>query len=93
MAQPRRARVRPGRRALDLLVEWRGARHAIEVKLRRDTETEAEALQQLADYLDRLGLDEGWLVLFDLRSNKPWAERVTTRTIELGARRIHLVGC
>jgi len=45
---------------MDLLVEWRGERHAIEVKLRRTTETEAEALKQLADYLDRLGLDEGW---------------------------------
>jgi hypothetical protein len=28
-----------GRRALDLVVEWRGARHAIEVKLRRAAET------------------------------------------------------
>ena len=26
-----------GRGALDLLIEWRGQRHAIEVKLRRDT--------------------------------------------------------
>lgn len=32
-----------GRGALDLMIEWRGQRHAIEVKLRRDTETEAEA--------------------------------------------------
>ena len=31
-----------GRGALDLFVEWRGARHAIEVKVRRDTETETE---------------------------------------------------
>jgi hypothetical protein len=82
-----------GRRAMDLLVEWRGARHAIEIKLRRDTETEDEALQQLSDYLDRLGLDEGWLVLFDLRSTKPWTERLSRRTVERGARRIHVVGC
>lgn len=40
-------------------VEWRGARHAIEVKLRRDTETEADALEQIARYLDAAGLDEG----------------------------------
>jgi len=82
-----------GRRALDLLVEWRGARHAVEVKLRRDTETEAEAHRQLADYLDRLGLDEGWLVLFDLRSAGTWAERLTTRMVQLGPCRIHVVGC
>jgi hypothetical protein len=67
--------------------------YAIETKLRRDTETEAEALQQNADDLDRLGLDEGWLVLFDLRSKKPWAERLTTRTEPVGRHRVHIVGC
>jgi hypothetical protein len=82
-----------GRRALDLLVEWQGARYAIEVKIRRDTETEEEALGQLGDYLDRLGLAEGWLVLFDLRSTLPWAERLARRTVEAGGRRIHVVGC
>ncbi len=82
-----------GRGALDLLVEWRGARHAIEVKLRRDTETEGEALDQVARYLDHAGLDEGWLVLFDLRSTRPWDERLTRETVERTGKRIHLVGC
>jgi len=44
-----------GRGALDLIVEWRGARHAIEVKLRRDTETETDALEQVQRYLDAPG--------------------------------------
>lgn len=82
-----------GRGALDLLIEWRGSRHAIEVKLRRDTETEADALDQVCGYLDKLGLDEGWLVLFDLRSTLPWAERLTTRTVEVNGKRIVIVGC
>jgi hypothetical protein len=82
-----------GKGALDLLIEWRGARHAIEVKLRRDTETEAEALEQVGRYLDSLGLTEGWLVLFDLRSSLPWDQRLTTRTLELGEKKVHVVGC
>ncbi|MBK9262458.1 MAG: AAA-like domain-containing protein [Polyangiaceae bacterium] len=82
-----------GRGALDLLIEWRDARHAIEVKLRRDTVTEERALAQTASYLDKLGLDEGWLVLFDLRSTLPWAERLTTRTVEVNGKRIVIVGC
>ena len=45
-----------GRGALDLMIFWRSERHAIEVKIRRDTETEAEALEQVAGYLDRAGL-------------------------------------
>ena len=82
-----------GRGALDLLVEWRGQSHAIEVKLRRDTETEAEALDQLVRYLDHAGLLEGWLVLFDLRTSKSWAERLTMREVEHDGKRVHVVGC
>jgi hypothetical protein len=82
-----------GRGALDLMIEWRGARHAIEVKLRRDTETEAEALEQVARYLDSAGLGEGWLVMFDLRSTQPWEQRLTTRTLDANGKRVHVVGC
>jgi len=82
-----------GRGALDIIIEWRDARHAIEVKLRRNAETEADALEQLSGYLDKLGLDEGWLVLFDLRSTLPWLERLTTRTVDVRDKRIFVVGC
>ncbi|MCX4240728.1 ATP-binding protein [Paraliomyxa miuraensis] len=82
-----------GRRALDLAVEWRGQRHAIEVKIRRGTVTEERALDQVTDYLDRLGLEEGWLVMFDLRSTASWAERLTMREVEHRGKRVHVVGC
>jgi type II secretory pathway predicted ATPase ExeA len=82
-----------GRGALDLMIEWRDARHAIEVKLRRGTETEADALEQVGRYLDHAGLDEGWLVMFDLRSTLPWTERLSQRTIDADGKRVHVVGC
>jgi hypothetical protein len=82
-----------GRGALDLVVEWRAERHAIEVKLRRDTETEDEALDQLARYLDHAGLDEGWLVMFDLRATTAWSERLRTREVEHRGKRVVVVGC
>jgi len=63
------------------------------VKVRRDTQTEERALGQVAAYLDSLGLAEGWLILFDLRSGKPWAERLWTRDVEHAGKRVHLVGC
>lgn len=50
-----------GRGALDLLVDVQGKRHVIEVKLRRDTQTEKRSLEQVARYLDtaapRLGVE------------------------------------
>jgi hypothetical protein len=82
-----------GRGALDLLVEWADLRYAIELKLRRDTTTEERALDQLARYLDRLGLAEGWLVMFDLRKTISWEERLYIRDVEHAGKRIHIVGC
>jgi hypothetical protein len=41
-----------GRGRLDLIVEWRGERHLIELKLRRGKRAEERALAQLARYLD-----------------------------------------
>jgi hypothetical protein len=81
-----------GRGALDLLVFWREERHAIEVKIRRDTETEDEALDQLAGYLDRLGLSEGWLLMFDLRKELSWQEKLFVRDVTRAGKDIRLVG-
>ncbi len=82
-----------GKGALDLLITWKTQRIVVEMKLRRSTETEAEALEQVVRYLDHLGLDEGWLVLFDLRPGLTWDTRIYTRTETVGTRRIHVVGC
>ncbi|MCX4243906.1 ATP-binding protein [Paraliomyxa miuraensis] len=86
-----------GRGALDLMIEWRGRRYAIEVKLRRGLVTEERALDQVTRYLEHLGLDEGWLVMFDLRSSasptQSWDERLTTREVEHRGKRVHVVGC
>ena len=74
-----------GRRRLDLLVAWPGEegdqRIAIECKLRRDSleRTIAEGKAQLAVYMDRLGADEGHLVVFGERGS-PWAENIFRRT-------------
>jgi hypothetical protein len=71
-----------GRGAVDLVVTWHVEQHVIELKLRRDTETEAEGLEQVASYLDTLGVDQGWLVLFYLRKEVPWEDRLFVRGVE-----------
>jgi hypothetical protein len=81
------------RGALDLVLEWHGARHAVEVKLRRGPDTLERALPKLARYLATLGLGEGWLVLFELRSTAPWQQRLLLREAEHEGKRSHVVGC
>ena len=82
-----------GRGALDLMILWQQERHAIEVKLRRDTETEEDALEQVARYLDEAGLESGRLVLFDLRQGPSWAEKLTRRELEWEGKRVVVIGC
>jgi hypothetical protein len=82
-----------GRGALDLLVFWNEDRHAIELKIRRDTETEQDALDQIARYLDHVGLKEGWLVLFDLRKDLTWQDKLFMRDAEHLGKTVRIVGC
>ncbi|MCK5806502.1 MAG: DUF91 domain-containing protein, partial [Lentisphaeria bacterium] len=81
-----------GRGALDLLVEFGGARHAIELKIRRHERSEARGLVQLGRYLDHLGLAEGWLVMFDRRKTVLWDDRLFIRDESFDGKTIHVVG-
>ena len=65
----------------------------LEVKIRRDTETERDALDPIARYLDHAGLAEGWLVLFDLRKGPSWGEKLFVREVEHEGKRVRIVGC
>jgi AAA-like domain len=81
-----------GRGALDLIVFWKNDRHVIEVKVRRGPRTEEVALKQLARYLDRAGLGDGWLVFFDMRKRK-WDKKIFVREVEYEGKTIRIVGC
>jgi hypothetical protein len=69
-------------------------RHAIELMVWRDGESDplARGLDQLAAYLDRLGLTEGTLILFDgRRGAPPLRERAARQEVEHAGRRVRVV--
>ena len=77
-----------GRLRTDLLVVWPlpggiEARYVIECKVlrpRRGLEsTVAEGLRQTAEYMDVTGAQEGHLVVFDLRADRTWSQRIFHR--------------
>jgi hypothetical protein len=95
-----------GRKRIDLLVRWpyTGAsgeravqRTALELKVWRDRDKKGDptpqGLVQLDDYLGRLGLEEGVLVVFDCRAKAPPIEDRTRfeDTVTATGRRVTLL--
>lgn len=85
-----------GRGRIDILVEYAGERHAIELKRVRPNDAldtiRAEGITQLCGYLDRFALTEGWLVIFDQRKGRTWDQRIWNEDTVEGGRTLHLVG-
>ncbi len=79
-----------GRMRTDLLVKWPfpgGTQKAvIELKLLYKTleKTIAEGLVQTRDYMDRCGVSEGHLVIFDRTIEKSWEEKIFRREATKG---------
>ena len=80
-----------GSRRLDLCVEYKGERHAVEVKTSGNFK-DPDSYAQLAGYLDHLGLREGWMAVFDTDSDKPWDEKLYNRDVQFNGRTLHIVG-
>ena len=77
-----------GRLRTDLLVVWplpggREARYVIECKVLRPRRglksTIAEGVRQTVQYMDVTGAGEGHLVVFDLRDDRTWSQRIFHR--------------
>ena len=83
-----------GKKAMDLGVLFRGAKYAVECKKVSFYEKSHEkAYDQVCGYMDRLGVGEGWIVVFDPDFAKPWENRIYSRDISWQGKTVHLIGC
>ncbi len=78
---------------LDLMVHFEQSRYPVEIKVRRDRDPEPLGLKQLGAYMDTCAATEGWLVIFDLRPDISWDERIGWKTVGQDGRTIHVAGC
>ncbi|MBN2797976.1 MAG: ATP-binding protein [Deltaproteobacteria bacterium] len=86
-----------GRGATDLLVTYKGERFAVELKRVRSARDKLETVrkkgeEQLVRYLDTMGLNEGWLVIFDQHEELTWEQRLWTAEEEREGKRLHILG-
>lgn len=77
----------------DLAVFWKQQVFAIEMKINRNARSEVEGLQQIARYLDKMGLQTGYLILFEQKSSEelPWEQRLGWEVLEQDGKQITLV--
>ena len=80
-----------GQGRLDLCVEFRGARYAVEVKTSDNFKGET-SYKQCAKYLDTLKLSEGWMPIFDKSKAKTWEEKIYSRDVVFDGKTIHVIG-
>jgi AAA-like domain len=65
-------------RRLDVVITYNTYRYITELKVWRGKVAHEEGFQQLTDYLNRLNLTEGYLVIFDHAKRKSWKKEWVT---------------
>jgi hypothetical protein len=81
-----------GNGRIDLLVKFNKQEYAFELKIKRDNYTIEDGKQQLHRYLDRLGLSQGYLVIFD-PGKGDWEKKLYMKELEYKQKKIIMVGC
>ena len=77
---------------MDLCVRYGTNKYPIEIKVYYDKNTVSEGLIQLAGYMDTLGESAGWLVVFDRRKSKKWADKIYWKPVQKEGKTIYIVG-
>jgi len=82
-----------GRKRIDLCIHYQNHRYPIEIKIRYSHKTYPEGIKQLSSYMDTLGCNEGWLVIFDRRKKQSWKSRLFWKSEKTEEKQIFVVGC
>ncbi|GBU23016.1 hypothetical protein R80B4_02929 [Fibrobacteres bacterium R8-0-B4] len=82
-----------GRQRADLCVVYDGQKYPIELKILQNMRGNAKGIEQILGYMDKVGSDNGWLVIFDKSPKKSWSKKIYTRVEKAGGKRVTIVGC
>ncbi|MDR1485190.1 MAG: ATP-binding protein [Planctomycetaceae bacterium] len=81
-----------GNGRLDLYVEYKGQKYPVELKIWRGEKYLESGFNQIMRYMDILGSNEGWLVIFDQRKKSTWDERIFMKKEIVDGKTITIVG-
>jgi hypothetical protein len=77
---------------LDLCVEFLGHKYPIELKILQSRQSYEKCLNQVAGYIDKVGVTEGWLVVFDRDTKKPWEKKIYENHEVVNGKKIGVFG-
>jgi hypothetical protein len=78
---------------VDLCMVYDGQKYPIELKILQNMSGNAKSIEQILGYMDKVGSDTGWLVIFDSSPKKSWSKKIYTRVEKTGEKKVTIVGC
>jgi hypothetical protein len=82
-----------GKRRADICAVYDGQIYPIELKILQNETSRADSLSQILDYMDKVGSNTGWLVIFDRDTKKSWDEKIYMKEERANGKRIVVAGC
>jgi Holliday junction resolvase len=82
-----------GTKIADLCVICDEQKYPIELKILQNERSRSESFDQLLTYMDKIGSDSGWLVVFDRNAKKRWEEKIFIKEESVNGKRIVVIGC
>lgn len=78
----------------DIAVFWKHQIIPIELKMHHNARSESEGLQQITRYMDKLGQQRGYFLLFEKKPSEvlPWEHRIRREVHTIDGREIILLG-
>jgi hypothetical protein len=81
-----------GRKRMDLGVIYKNQKFAIEIKIKSSEKSRDQSLDQIASYMESLGLKkEGYLCVFDRKFEKTWEDRYSWNEKKHGGKTIQVI--
>jgi len=78
---------------MDLCVIFNDKKYIIELKILYNNKIIEKGKEQIAEYMDTMDENCGWLIIFDRDTNKSWDEKIYSRTETYNNKTIHILGC
>ena len=82
-----------GNQRVDLCVVYKDGKYPIELKIDRGEGYLKKGYSQLLEYMDKCGVSEGSILIFDKNSGKSWDERIFMKEELLSGKRVMVFGC